>query len=67
VPVADWGLDPVRYQVDDLLNGEQYHWRGEWNYVRLDPGYRPAHVLRVPVARGVPRPRVTASGGAGGH
>ena len=46
VPVADWGLDPQHYQVDDLLSGEHYHWRGEWNYVRLDPGFRAAHVLR---------------------
>jgi starch synthase (maltosyl-transferring) len=51
VPVADWGLDPHRYAVDDLLSGEQYFWRGEWNYVRLDPGFRQAHVLRVPATR----------------
>ena len=24
--------------VVDLLSGERYYWRGEWNYVRLDPG-----------------------------
>lgn len=51
VPVVEWGLDPQHYQVDDLLSGEHYHWRGEWNYVRLDPGFRPAHILRVPAMR----------------
>ncbi len=47
VPLGDWGLDPAGYWVDDLLSGESYHWRGEWNYVRMDPGFRPAHVLRI--------------------
>jgi starch synthase (maltosyl-transferring) len=48
VPLADWGLgaDSV-VDVVDLLSGEHYHWRGEWNYVRLDPGVRPAHILHV--------------------
>ncbi|MET8831376.1 alpha-1,4-glucan--maltose-1-phosphate maltosyltransferase [Streptomyces sp. NPDC004610] len=41
------GLDwhetvPVR----DLLTGETYHW-GRANYVRLEPGVRPAHILTV--------------------
>jgi starch synthase (maltosyl-transferring) len=47
-PLADWGLG-VDGAVDvvDLLSGERYHWRGEWNYVRLDPGARPAHILHV--------------------
>ncbi|MCU0255112.1 MAG: alpha-1,4-glucan--maltose-1-phosphate maltosyltransferase [Vicinamibacterales bacterium] len=67
VPVAEWGLDPQHYQVDDLLSGEHYHWRGEWNYVRLDPGYRPAHVLRVPASRGAPRPHDAPSSGVPGH
>ncbi len=68
VPVTEWGLDPQHYQVDDLLSGEHYHWRGEWNYVRLDPGFRPAHVLRVPAKRGVTRPGAAAGGsGVPGH
>jgi starch synthase (maltosyl-transferring) len=53
-PLADWGLDPARpYEMDDLLAGERFRWQGEWNYVRLEPGTRPAHVLRVPAP---PRP-----------
>jgi starch synthase (maltosyl-transferring) len=53
VPVETWHLDPNGYRVDDLLSGEHYFWRGHWNYVRLDPGFRPAHVLRVHAGRGV--------------
>ncbi|WP_344055376.1 alpha-glucosidase C-terminal domain-containing protein, partial [Streptomyces thermoalcalitolerans] len=32
--------------VHDELTGETYHW-GRANYVRLEPGRRPAHVLHV--------------------
>ncbi|MFI1167412.1 DUF3459 domain-containing protein, partial [Streptomyces sp. NPDC020801] len=32
--------------VNDELTGETYHW-GRTNYVRLEPGHRPAHVLHV--------------------
>jgi starch synthase (maltosyl-transferring) len=47
VPVAAWGLRPEGYVADDLLSGERFFWHGEWNYVRLDPGYRSGHVLRI--------------------
>ena len=43
----EWGLDPAGYSVEDLLSGERYFWRGDVNYVRLDPGHRAAHVLLV--------------------
>ena len=35
------------FQVTDLLTGDTFWWNTEANYVRLDPGYWPAHVLRV--------------------
>ena len=35
------------YLVHDLLDDARYTWRGEWNYVRLDPGERVAHVFVV--------------------
>jgi len=39
----DWHESvPVR----DELTGETYHW-GRTNYVRLEPGHRPAHILTV--------------------
>jgi starch synthase (maltosyl-transferring) len=47
VPVATWGLKPAGYVAEDLLSGERYFWHGDWNYVRLDPGYRAGHVLRI--------------------
>ena len=48
LPLVEWGLAadaPV--DVNDLLSGERYRWRGEWNYVRLDPSLRVAHILAV--------------------
>ena len=35
------------YKVRDLLTGDLYVWHGEYNYVRLIPGERPAHILKV--------------------
>ena len=50
VPLADWRLPlDLDYRVRDLLSGETYHWRGEWNYVRLDPRERVAHILTIDV------------------
>jgi starch synthase (maltosyl-transferring) len=40
------GLDPDRpYQVHDLLSEQRFQWRGGRNFVMLDPGRLPAHVL----------------------
>ena len=48
LPLAAWGVSPVEtVEVEDLLSGERYFWRGEWNYVRLDPQSRVAHILNV--------------------
>ncbi|MEV0125975.1 alpha-1,4-glucan--maltose-1-phosphate maltosyltransferase [Streptomyces sp. NPDC050703] len=59
--MPELGLDrhetvPVR----DELTGETYHW-GRANYVRLEPGRAPAHILRVlrpssPLIGGSPTP-----------
>ncbi|MBI2880182.1 MAG: alpha-1,4-glucan--maltose-1-phosphate maltosyltransferase [Candidatus Tectomicrobia bacterium] len=47
VPPEEVGAPPGgRYEVVDLLTGDRYVW-SEWNYVRLDPEARPAHILRV--------------------
>ncbi|MEU5600026.1 DUF3459 domain-containing protein, partial [Streptomyces sp. NPDC020298] len=41
------GLDQhATVSVHDELTGETYHW-GRTNYVRLEPGRAPAHVLHV--------------------
>jgi len=48
VPIENFGIgasDP--YQVEDLITGENFTWRGSRNFVILDPHSRPAHVFRV--------------------
>jgi starch synthase (maltosyl-transferring) len=35
------------YEVNDLLTGARYAWRGSRNYVKLDPNERVAHLFRV--------------------
>ena len=48
LPLAAWGVPPHEsIEVQDLLSGERYFWRGEWNYVRLDPPGQVAHILNV--------------------
>lgn len=48
VPVGALGFgSDTEYQVEDLLTGARYTWRGARNYVRLDPGEQAAHVMRV--------------------
>src|ERR671922_26967 len=45
--VPAWlGLPPA-FAVEDMLDGERYDWRLGRNYVRLGPGERMAHVLRI--------------------
>jgi starch synthase (maltosyl-transferring) len=53
LPLVAWGLTPhSAVEVLDLLSGERYFWRGEWNYVRLDPEDRVAHILQVQLDTG---------------
>ena len=50
LPLADWGLGAAApVEVLDLISDEHYYWRGEWNYVRLDPDARVGHILHVQV------------------
>jgi starch synthase (maltosyl-transferring) len=52
VPLRDWRVTPGQaLVVHDLLTDERFEWRTEWNYVRLEPGVRPAHIFRVVVRR----------------
>ncbi len=39
--------ETATYDVIDLLDNSKYTWHGEYNYVRLIPGYRNAHILKV--------------------
>jgi starch synthase (maltosyl-transferring) len=62
LPLVDWGLTPhSAVEVLDLLSGERYFWRGEWNYVRLDPEDRVAHVLQVQLETGPEGPAAQAA------
>jgi starch synthase (maltosyl-transferring) len=48
VPLHDLGIDPGQsYLVQDLLNGENFIWQGEWNRVGLDPARTPARIFRI--------------------
>jgi starch synthase (maltosyl-transferring) len=48
--LEDWRVGPSQtIEAHDVLTDEIYYWRGEWNYVRLDPGVRTAHVLAIRV------------------
>jgi starch synthase (maltosyl-transferring) len=61
LPLVAWNLTPhMSMEVADLLSGERYFWRGEWNYVRLDPQDRVAHVLQVRLAAPQPAASIHA-------
>jgi len=48
VPVEQFGqMESNEYRVQDLLSGTTYTWRGQRNYVELDPPVRPAHIFLV--------------------
>ena len=48
VPLQAWGFDTEKpYQVIDLLTDKTYPWRGEWNFVELNPAVCPAHIFRL--------------------
>lgn len=50
VPIWQLGLDNSQpYRVHDLLTGAQYTWKGEWNYVELDPYMLPMHLFRIEI------------------
>jgi starch synthase (maltosyl-transferring) len=48
VPIESFGqMESDVYQVEDLLSGARYTWRGRRNYVELDPDIQPAHIFLV--------------------
>jgi starch synthase (maltosyl-transferring) len=48
LPLADMGLaDDQPFEVEDLLTGTRYTWRGKTAFVRLDPAESVGHVMRV--------------------
>jgi starch synthase (maltosyl-transferring) len=67
VPLEALGLDPDEpYEVEDLLTGERFRWRGARNYLRLEPAERVGHVfrpVRPPSARRRGAPGAAGPGG----
>ena len=48
LPINELGIPADRpYMVEDVLDGTVYTWRGAWNYVRLDPSERAAHIFVI--------------------
>ncbi len=48
VPLEDFGIGADQFfEVEDLLTGDYYQWRGRRNYVRLIPGQKAGHILRI--------------------
>lgn len=48
VPIWQLGIGPNQpYTVHDLLTDNRYTWRGEWNFVELDPYIMPMHLFRI--------------------
>jgi len=48
LPLRHLQIDEDRpYQANDLLTGARYVWAGPRNYVQLDPGSVPGHILRI--------------------
>ncbi len=46
--LPDLGLgSDAAFEVQDLLNGPSYRWRGPLNYVSLRPAEMPAHIFRI--------------------
>ena len=47
-PLEMFSLSPdYQFQVEDLLSGARYEWKGDWNYVEVNPWTMPAHIFRV--------------------
>jgi starch synthase (maltosyl-transferring) len=42
------GISPNQdFVIEDLLTSTRYTWHGPRNYVRLNPQFQPAHILRI--------------------
>src|SRR6185503_982086 len=48
MPIRELGIGPHQsYIVEDLLDEARYVWQGDWNYVKLDPAERVAHIFVI--------------------
>jgi starch synthase (maltosyl-transferring) len=48
VPIHEFGVgEHEEYDVQDLITGSIWRWKGSKNYVRLDPNFESAHVIKI--------------------
>jgi starch synthase (maltosyl-transferring) len=48
MPIRELGIGPQQsYVVEDVLDEARYVWQGDWNYVKLDPAERVAHIFVI--------------------
>ncbi len=48
VPLEEFSLaEDQPFEVEDLLTNDRYQWRGRRNYIRLIPGQKAGHILRI--------------------
>ena len=48
LPLATLEIPEDRaYEAEDLLSGERYLWHGPRNYIELNPGHLPGHILKI--------------------
>ncbi len=67
VPLAELGIQPdQRYQVEELLTGRRYLWKGAEQSVRLDPRQEPAAIFRIHPFPHRDYPNLRLSGGQPG-
>jgi starch synthase (maltosyl-transferring) len=50
LPLKKLGItEDSEFILKDLLSGDKYTWKGEWNYVQLNPHEMPAHIFKVEI------------------
>jgi starch synthase (maltosyl-transferring) len=49
-PPAKFRKKDGSFLVRDILNGEEYTWKEQWNYIKLDPAEKPAHIFVIEAA-----------------
>lgn len=51
LPLDELGLSwEADFEVHDMLTDTTYRWRGDWQYIELNPIVQPAHIFRIPAA-----------------
>ncbi|MBN1413299.1 MAG: alpha-1,4-glucan--maltose-1-phosphate maltosyltransferase [Spirochaetales bacterium] len=48
IPLQEFKIKPEEnYQVHDLISGHRYYWKGEKNFISLDPNIESAHIFQL--------------------